>query len=86
MNITIRSCAISVRPKGGSTQTKQGGAIGIAYQVQYRWRSEYGADKSDPSTQQALHAITREGFHSLLYKGARYAGAVSGGGEEERIR
>lgn len=55
---------------------KPGDIIGIAYQVQCRWRSEYGANKSDLSTQQALHAITREGFHPLLYKGARYARSV----------
>lgn len=63
---------------------KPGDIIGIAYQVQCRWRSEYGANKSDLSTQQALHAITREGFHSLLYKSARYAGTVSGGNEDEQ--
>ena len=66
--------------------TKQGGIIGIAYQVQCRWRSEYGADKSDLPTQQAVHAITREGFHSLLYKGTRYAGTVSGGNGEGQTR
>lgn len=49
---------------------KQGGIIGSAYQVQCRWRSEYGADKSDLPTQQAMQATPREGFHPLLYKGA----------------
>lgn len=68
--------------RSGSSQTKQGGIIGTAYQVQCRRRSKYGANKSDLPTQQAVHAITREGFHPLLYKGARYAGTVSGGGKE----
>lgn len=63
---------------------KQGGIIGAAYQIQCRWRSEYGANKPDLPTQQAVHAITREGFHPLLYKGARYAETVSGGGGEEQ--
>lgn len=63
---------------------KPGDIIGIAYQVQCRWRSEYGANKPDLPTQQALHAITRESFHSLLYNGARYAGTVSGGNEDEQ--
>lgn len=36
----------------------------------------YGTNKSDLPAQQALLAITREGFHPLLYKDARYAGTV----------
>lgn len=64
---------------------KQGGIIGTAYKVQCRRCSEYGANKPDLPTQQTLQAATREGFHSLLYKGARYAGTVSGGGEGEEI-
>lgn len=60
---------------------KPGDIIGIAYQVQCRWRSEYGANKPDLPTQQALQATAREGFHSLLYKDSRYAGTVSGSDE-----
>ncbi len=67
-----------------SAQAKQGGIICTAYKVQCRRCSEYGANKPDLPAQQALQTATREGFHSLLYKGARYAGTVSGGDGEEQ--